>query len=91
MAQQSKNIIGYFIRVFISILICYYLCLSSLITISYYRLTRIHKNNYIHRDLHSGNILLLNESWYIGDFGLSQPAENTSLNNEIYGVHRQSR
>src|ERR1041384_3590845 len=26
------------------------------------------------------------ECWYIGDLGLSQPANNTSLNNEIYGV-----
>ncbi|PKC51394.1 kinase-like protein, partial [Rhizophagus irregularis] len=48
-------------------------------------LKNIHENNYIHRDLHSGNILLLNKSWNIGDLGLSQPAENTSLNNEIYG------
>ncbi|CAI2161737.1 17053_t:CDS:2 [Funneliformis geosporum] len=45
----------------------------------------------IHRDIHSGNILFFknNESsyqWQIGDLGLSQPANNTSLNNEIYGV-----
>ncbi|RGB31561.1 kinase-like domain-containing protein, partial [Rhizophagus diaphanus] len=46
----------------------------------------IHLNNYIHRDLHSGNILSLNERWNIGDLGLSQPAKNTSLNNEIYGI-----
>ncbi|RGB29263.1 kinase-like domain-containing protein, partial [Rhizophagus diaphanus] len=50
----------------------------------------IHKNNFIHRDFHSGNILLIESSlrqdWQIGDLGLSQPAENTSLNNEIYGV-----
>ncbi|GBC05439.1 hypothetical protein RclHR1_06220012 [Rhizophagus clarus] len=50
----------------------------------------IHINELIHRDLHSGNILLsLNDPcrrWLIGDFGLSQPANNTSPNNEIYGV-----
>ena len=38
----------------------------------------------MHRDFHSGNILL-SYRWLIGDFGLSQPANNTS-NNEIYGV-----
>ncbi|GBB92249.1 hypothetical protein RclHR1_01990021 [Rhizophagus clarus] len=47
----------------------------------------IHKINFIHRDLHSGNILLTaQDSWKIGDFGLSQPAYNTTINNEIYGV-----
>ncbi|GES91789.1 kinase-like domain-containing protein [Rhizophagus clarus] len=50
-------------------------------------LQRIHLNNLIHRDLHSGNVLLKsNYYWQIGDFGLSQPANNTSSNNEIYGV-----
>ncbi|GES72979.1 kinase-like domain-containing protein [Rhizophagus clarus] len=34
-----------------------------------------------------GNILLTaQDSWKIGDFGLSQPAYNTTINNEIYGV-----
>ncbi|POG73427.1 kinase-like domain-containing protein, partial [Rhizophagus irregularis DAOM 181602=DAOM 197198] len=49
----------------------------------------IHEVNFIHRDLHSGNMLLETESsskWKIGDLGLSQPANSTSLNNEIYGV-----
>ncbi|RIA87940.1 kinase-like domain-containing protein, partial [Glomus cerebriforme] len=49
----------------------------------------IHEVNFIHRDFHSGNILLESESagkWKIGDLGLSQPADNTLLNNEIYGV-----
>ncbi|EXX57070.1 kinase-like domain-containing protein [Rhizophagus irregularis DAOM 181602=DAOM 197198] len=49
----------------------------------------IHEVNFIHRDFHSGNILLETESsgkWKIGDLGLSQPANSTSLNNEIYGV-----
>ncbi|CAI2165023.1 8462_t:CDS:2 [Funneliformis geosporum] len=41
--------------------------------------------------MHSGNMLFVesNESnyqWQIGDFGLSQPASNSSINNEIYGV-----
>ncbi|EXX64005.1 Sps1p [Rhizophagus irregularis DAOM 197198w] len=49
-------------------------------------LKSIHKNNFIHRDFHSGNILLSDQSWLIGDFGLSQPANSTSPNNEIYGV-----
>ncbi|GBC06418.1 hypothetical protein RclHR1_06810007 [Rhizophagus clarus] len=53
-------------------------------------LNSIHKENFIHRDLHSGNILLktnpYGQKWKIGDLGLSQPANNVSLNNEIYGV-----
>ncbi|PKY33961.1 kinase-like protein [Rhizophagus irregularis] len=41
-------------------------------------LENIHNNNFIHQDiLTSGNI---------GDLGLSQPANNTLSNNEIYGV-----
>ncbi|GES97623.1 kinase-like domain-containing protein [Rhizophagus clarus] len=57
-----------------------------------YGIKWIHDNKLIHRDLHSGNILsLLNKyhgyhNWLIGDFGLSQPANNISPNNEIYGV-----
>ncbi|RGB22281.1 kinase-like domain-containing protein [Rhizophagus diaphanus] len=49
----------------------------------------IHENDFIHRDFHSGNILCETETigkWQIGDLGLSQPANNTSINNEIYGV-----
>ncbi|CAB4410361.1 unnamed protein product [Rhizophagus irregularis] len=62
-------------------------------------LETIHKADYIHRDFHSGNVLydllhnnLIQErykerhQWLIGDLGLSQPANNTSSNNEIYGV-----
>ncbi|CAB5367532.1 unnamed protein product [Rhizophagus irregularis] len=54
-------------------------------------LETIHKADYIHRDFHSGNILydlssIKRHQWLIGDLGLSQPADNTSSNNEIYGV-----
>jgi serine/threonine protein kinase len=41
----------------------------------------------MHRDFHSGNILLSSyEIWLICDLGLSQPANNSLSNNEIYGV-----
>ena len=37
--------------------------------------------------MHSGNILSVwFKLWQIGDLGLSQPANNTSSNNDIYGV-----
>jgi serine/threonine protein kinase len=64
----------------------------------FFRLETIHKANYIHRDFHSGNILFdftspgyepkydEKHQWKIGDLGLSQHANNTSSNNEIYGV-----
>ncbi|RIA91514.1 kinase-like domain-containing protein [Glomus cerebriforme] len=49
-------------------------------------LNAIHKKNFMHRDFHSGNILLSSyQAWLVCDLGLSQPANNTSLN-EIYGV-----
>ncbi|PKY31575.1 kinase-like protein [Rhizophagus irregularis] len=51
-------------------------------------LERIHNNNFIHRDIHSGNMLLSN-IWKIGDLGLSQPANNTLSNNEIYGAENK--
>ncbi|GES89968.1 kinase-like domain-containing protein [Rhizophagus clarus] len=54
-----------------------------------FRLHAIHKENFIHRDFHSGNILLKrNDSgnlWKIGDLGLLQPENNIS-GNEIHGV-----
>src|SRR5947207_1801842 len=65
---------------------------NSLITFFFYfRLETIHNAKIIHRDFHSGNILfdLSNRKryqWQIGDLGLSQPVNNTSSNNEIYGV-----
>ncbi|CAB5182251.1 unnamed protein product [Rhizophagus irregularis] len=38
----------------------------------------IHGSNFIHRDIHSANILLSELIWWkIGDFGLSQPANET--------------
>ncbi|RGB31562.1 kinase-like domain-containing protein, partial [Rhizophagus diaphanus] len=48
-------------------------------------LIRIHKENVIHRDLHSRNILYLQETnhWYISDLGLCGPV-NKSLKS-IYG------
>ncbi|PKY27669.1 kinase-like protein [Rhizophagus irregularis] len=57
-------------------------------------LQTIHEKDFIHRDFHSGNILveiIENESYkfdqyLIGDLGLSQPANNTLSRNEIYGV-----
>ncbi|EXX57505.1 Cdc15p [Rhizophagus irregularis DAOM 197198w] len=45
----------------------------------------IHNNKFIHRDIHSGNILS-DPSWKIGDLGLSQSVNNESSDNEIYGV-----
>ncbi|CAB4382229.1 unnamed protein product [Rhizophagus irregularis] len=45
----------------------------------------IHNNEFIHRDFHSGNILL-DFKWRIGDLGLSQSVNNESSNDEIYGV-----
>ncbi|RGB33207.1 kinase-like domain-containing protein [Rhizophagus diaphanus] len=49
-------------------------------------LDNIHNNEFIHRDFHSGNILLDVFQWKIGDLGLSQSVNNESSNNEIYGV-----
>ena len=40
----------------------------------------IHKENAIHRDLHSGNILYsqYNDNWRIGDLGFCGPADKPS-------------
>ncbi|RGB33859.1 kinase-like domain-containing protein, partial [Rhizophagus diaphanus] len=45
----------------------------------------IHKENSIHRDLHSGNILYsqFNNGWYISDFGFCGPADKSPTS--IYG------
>ncbi|RGB38606.1 kinase-like domain-containing protein, partial [Rhizophagus diaphanus] len=49
-----------------------------------FALYRIHSNNYIHRDLHSKNILLLTNRCLISDLGLCGPAENNL--SDAYGV-----
>src|ERR1043165_416275 len=48
-------------------------------------LEKIHKENAIHRDLHSGNILYsqLNQRWRISDFGFCGPADKSPKS--IYG------
>ncbi|RIA96670.1 kinase-like domain-containing protein [Glomus cerebriforme] len=48
-------------------------------------LNAIHRENAIHRDLHSGNILYLqsNQSWFISDLGFCGPADKPSKS--IYG------
>ncbi|RIA85251.1 kinase-like domain-containing protein [Glomus cerebriforme] len=48
-------------------------------------LSRIHQENAIHRDLHSGNILYsqLNNNWYISDLGFCGPANKPPTS--IYG------
>ncbi|CAI2165325.1 3043_t:CDS:2, partial [Funneliformis geosporum] len=45
----------------------------------------IHDADFIHCNLHSGNILYI-QGWKIGDLGLSQPANNTLQSNDIYGA-----
>ena len=46
-------------------------------------LESIHRENAIHRDLHSGNILLGNSHWDISDLGFCGPADKSSKS--IYG------
>src|SRR6266511_3508067 len=48
---------------------------------------RIHEKNYVHRDLHSGNIFSYSASWSaIGDLGLCQQLKEKDDPNEIFGV-----
>jgi serine/threonine protein kinase len=66
-------------------------CLIFIYNINYYclfyfRLNVIHKKHFIHRDFHSGNILLAHQTWLICDLGLSLPANYNLSNNEVYGV-----
>ncbi|RIA88287.1 kinase-like domain-containing protein [Glomus cerebriforme] len=82
--QISEGYIFYILNVFVVFII---LILKSF----YFRLDAIHNVDFVHRDLHSGNILYEYNGPYIdkckiGDLGLSQPVNNTSSNNEIYGV-----
>lgn len=50
-------------------------------------LMKIHKNQIIHCDFHSGNILIdTNNETYICDFGISRPANELFDTEEIYGV-----
>ncbi|CAB4433385.1 unnamed protein product [Rhizophagus irregularis] len=77
--SNSQNISKYVLNELKSLYYC-----GDIVGISY-GLQVIHRNNFIHRDIHSGNILL-SQHWQIGDLGLSQPADNTLSNNEIYGV-----
>ncbi|EXX61953.1 Bck1p [Rhizophagus irregularis DAOM 197198w] len=52
-----------------------------------HKLRTIHNAKFIHRDFHSGNILVdYPAKIKIGDLGLSRPANDTSSDNEIYGV-----
>ncbi|CAI2189920.1 17859_t:CDS:2, partial [Funneliformis geosporum] len=50
-----------------------------------YGLSAIHKTNIIHRDFHSGNILIDGNYPVIGDLGLSKSATEAE-DNEIYGI-----
>ncbi|GBC08892.1 hypothetical protein RclHR1_08470003 [Rhizophagus clarus] len=49
-------------------------------------LENIHKANFIHRDLHSGNIFFNKESTYIGDLGISKSAIEATESTENYGI-----
>ncbi|POG74000.1 kinase-like domain-containing protein [Rhizophagus irregularis DAOM 181602=DAOM 197198] len=50
-------------------------------------LYNIHEENFIHRDFHSGNVLVnSSKDCKVGDLGLSRPANDNSSDNEIYGV-----
>jgi hypothetical protein len=47
-------------------------------------LIKIHKENAIHRDLHSGNILSYNQFFYISDLRFCGPVDKPL--NSIYGI-----
>ncbi|EXX54727.1 Cdc15p [Rhizophagus irregularis DAOM 197198w] len=48
-------------------------------------LEHIHKNELIHRDLHSGNVLVFNYA-KITDMGLCKPADYDTSENNVYGI-----
>ncbi|CAB5359688.1 unnamed protein product [Rhizophagus irregularis] len=50
----------------------------------------IHKNKFIHRDFHSGNILLDVFQWKIGDLGLSQSESKKVLDIDIKSLSSQN-
>ncbi|PKY28299.1 kinase-like protein, partial [Rhizophagus irregularis] len=50
-------------------------------------LQNIHNSKFIHRDFHSGNVLVKSINYCeVGDLGLSRPTNDNSSDNEIYGV-----
>jgi len=51
-----------------------------------YGLNIVHKENLIHQDLHSGNILVKKDKFMIADLGLSIPADKTSMGKNMFGV-----
>src|SRR6266536_2021865 len=59
-----------------------------IITYHLFRLMKIHEKNYIHHDLHSGNILSYDvHTSLVGDLGLCQQAIDGKDNpNKIFGV-----
>ncbi|GES72916.1 kinase-like domain-containing protein [Rhizophagus clarus] len=46
----------------------------------------LHELGYLHKDLHSGNILQNGKASYIADFGLSGPAGEQKSRDKLYGV-----
>jgi serine/threonine protein kinase len=49
-------------------------------------LKKIHQQNLVHRDLHSGNILNYKLEGYITDLGLCKLVSETQKEDKIYGV-----
>src|ERR1043165_2515047 len=50
-------------------------------------LSALHNNDLIHQDFHPGNLLFNNQqALLISDFGLCNPANQSSQSNNIYGV-----
>ncbi|RIB18217.1 kinase-like domain-containing protein [Gigaspora rosea] len=59
------------------------LCLAKEIA---HGLLFLHKNNIIHRDLHSKNILIHQRQPKITDFGLSRQINEITSNSNLYGM-----